>query len=289
MAAEKLCVFNLTQQSFLSLGVSVADTHFARLWGLLGHRRLRSDEGLWVVPCQGVHTIGVLFPIDVVYLDEALRVIHVIENLAPFRVAPLRRRGSSVLELPPRSAFWSHTQVGDQFLICSPEQLAEHWNSQPGRSVVTSQPIPEELVRDADRPAKIPAAIPAARIRGWFRRLRDTRRTPRSTDPMVCAFYWSGGSPKPHEALNMSESGAYFRTPERWYPGTIIELTLQRSPGTGNGSGGGPQAVALRLLSQVVRSDAGGIGVRFMYTQPEQRLSVRRFLAATKSARPRVS
>ena len=57
------------------VGVSVADTHFARLRGLLGRRRLRSDEGLWVVPCQGVHTIGVLFPIDVVYLDEALRVI----------------------------------------------------------------------------------------------------------------------------------------------------------------------------------------------------------------------
>jgi hypothetical protein len=266
--------------------VSVADTHFARLRGLLGRRMLRSDEGLWVVPCRGVHTIGVPFQIDVVYLDEARRVIHVVENLAPFRIAPLRRRGSSVLELPPRSAFWSQTQVGDQFLICSPEQLAEYWNSQPARSVVTSRPVPEELVSDSDRPAQRPAALPAARVRGWFRGLRDTRRAPRSSDPMVCAFYWSGGAPRPHEALNISEAGAYFRTTERWYPGTIIELTLQRSPGTGNGNGGVPQKTALRVLSQVVRSDAGGMGVRFMYTQPDQRQSVRRFLTAMRSGRP---
>ena len=78
--AQTLYVFNLTRQSFVSLGVSPADTHITRLRGLLGRMRIRSDEGLWVVPCQGIHTIGLLFAIDVIYLDENRRVIHLIEH-----------------------------------------------------------------------------------------------------------------------------------------------------------------------------------------------------------------
>ena len=63
------CAFNVTRQSFISLGVAVADSPFARLRGLLGKARLRSDEAMWVVPSHGVHTIGLRFPIDVIYLD----------------------------------------------------------------------------------------------------------------------------------------------------------------------------------------------------------------------------
>lgn len=129
-------VFNLTRQSFLSLGVSPADTHITRLRGLLGRMRLRSDEGLWVVPCQGIHTIGLLFPIDVIYLDQQQRVIHVIEHLSPFRVAPILRHSSSVLELPTRTIYSSNTQVGDHMLICSPEQMETYWKTQQSSAAV---------------------------------------------------------------------------------------------------------------------------------------------------------
>jgi uncharacterized membrane protein (UPF0127 family) len=128
--AQTLYVFNLTRQSFVSLGVSLAETHFARLRGLLGRMRLRSDEGLWVVPCQGIHTIGVLFPIDVIYLDEKRRVIHLIEHLGPFRIAAIKPQSSSVLELPTRTIYSSTTQVGDQLLVCSPEEMESHWRTQ---------------------------------------------------------------------------------------------------------------------------------------------------------------
>ena len=126
---ERLCVFNLTRQSFLSLGVSVADTPWTRLRGLLGWR-LRNDEGLWVVPSRGIHTVGLLCTIDVVYLDADLRVIHTIEYCRPFHVGPLRRRSSSVLELPARSVFCSDTRIGDQLLVCSPGELAAYWSAQ---------------------------------------------------------------------------------------------------------------------------------------------------------------
>jgi len=128
--AQTFYVFNLTRQSFLSLGVKPADTHMARLRGLLGRMRLRSEEGLWLVPCQGIHTIGVLFPIDVIYLDESSKVIHLIEHLGPFRIAGIRRHASSVLELPTRTIYSSNTQVGDQLLVCSPEEMERHWKTQ---------------------------------------------------------------------------------------------------------------------------------------------------------------
>ena len=132
--AQTLYVFNVTRQSFVSLGVSPADTHITRLRGLLGRMRIRSEEGLWVVPCQGIHTIGLLFAIDVIYLDEDRRVIHLIEHLGPFRVAPIRRQSSSVLELPTRTIYSSNTQVGDSLLICSPEEMESHWRTQQGRT-----------------------------------------------------------------------------------------------------------------------------------------------------------
>ena len=123
-------VFNLTRQSFVSLGVSPADTHMSRLRGLLGRMRLRSDEGLWIVPCQGIHTIGLLFPIDVIYLDGNQRVIHVIEHLGPFRVSSIRIRSHSVLQLPTRAIYSSNTQIGDQLMICTAEEMGNYWTAQ---------------------------------------------------------------------------------------------------------------------------------------------------------------
>jgi uncharacterized membrane protein (UPF0127 family) len=120
------CVFNKTRESFLSLSVAAADTHLARLRGLLGRLRLKSDEGIWVIPSQGVHTIGVLVPLDLIYLDSNHRVIHTIESLGSFRIGPIRRQCWSVLELPARTIYSSQTQVGDELLICPPEEMEEY-------------------------------------------------------------------------------------------------------------------------------------------------------------------
>lgn len=123
---KRYCVFNKTRESFVSLGVRAADTHLARLKGLLGRLRLKPDEGLWVIPSQGVHTIGLLFSIDLIYLDPDNRVIHLSESLGSFRIAPIRAKCSSVLELPTRTIYASQTQVGDELLICPAEELEQY-------------------------------------------------------------------------------------------------------------------------------------------------------------------
>jgi uncharacterized protein len=128
MNRRTYCVYNQTRECFLSLGVTPADTIMARLKGLIGKLKLKLDEGLWVVPSQGVHTLGVLFPLDLIYLNESHQVIHVIEHFPKFRIAPLRIKAASVLELPTHTIYSSQTQPGDQLIICAVEEIASRLN-----------------------------------------------------------------------------------------------------------------------------------------------------------------
>jgi uncharacterized membrane protein (UPF0127 family) len=125
MHQAQYCVYNPIRETFLSLAVVAADNTYARLKGLIGRLRLRSDEGLWVVPSRGIHTIGVFFPIDLVYLDESHRVIHVEESFPAFRVAPWRTQSASVLQLPPHTIYSSQTQLGDQLVICMANEMEQ--------------------------------------------------------------------------------------------------------------------------------------------------------------------
>jgi uncharacterized membrane protein (UPF0127 family) len=117
------CVFNKTGESFVALNIRRADTPMARLRGLVGQFRLKSGEGLWVVPSHGIHTVGLVTPMDLIYLDASDRVIHLVEHLNPFRIAPFLLKSSSILELPPHTIYSSQTHVGDQLLICAPEEM----------------------------------------------------------------------------------------------------------------------------------------------------------------------
>jgi uncharacterized membrane protein (UPF0127 family) len=123
MKQTTYCVYNQTRSCFLSLDVVLANTSFLRLKGLLGKLKLRSDEGLWVVPSRGVHTLGLLFPLDLLYLDGDRRVIHLVESLPAFRIAPLKAQAESVLQLPTHTIYSSQTQPGDQLLICVAEEM----------------------------------------------------------------------------------------------------------------------------------------------------------------------
>jgi len=120
----RVCVFNQTRQSFLSLNTVIADNPLARMRGLIGRSSNRSDSGVWVVPSQGVHTFGLFRPIDLVYLDSDRHVIRPIENVRPFTVAPIVRSAASILQLPGRTVSESQTQAGDTIAIWSDRDLA---------------------------------------------------------------------------------------------------------------------------------------------------------------------
>jgi uncharacterized membrane protein (UPF0127 family) len=129
MKKPALCVYNQTRECFLGLRVTAADTSLARLKGLIGRLHLRSDEGIWVVPSSGIHTMGVLFRLDLIYLNDFQEVIEVIEYFPRFRIGPIRMKAASVLELPQHTIYSSQTQKGDRLLICTPEEMETHLRS----------------------------------------------------------------------------------------------------------------------------------------------------------------
>jgi uncharacterized membrane protein (UPF0127 family) len=110
-------VFNKTKQTFLANRVKIADSVLSRLVGLLGKRRLEPDSGLWIFPSRGVHTLGMLFAIDVVFLDRHLKAVALRERIRPFSVTPLYLNAESVLELPAGAISKSRTEVGDELAI----------------------------------------------------------------------------------------------------------------------------------------------------------------------------
>jgi len=111
--------FNRTRHAYLATHLSVAGTHWSRLRGLMGMNAAKfpAGNGLWIVPCHGVHTLAMNFPIDVIYLDANKLVVHVEQNLKPWRMARVSMRAASVLELPSNTLGPSGTMVGDEIEI----------------------------------------------------------------------------------------------------------------------------------------------------------------------------
>jgi uncharacterized membrane protein (UPF0127 family) len=76
--------------------------------------RFSRGQGLWINPSHGIHTFAMRFPIDAVYLDRERIVVHIEEGLKPWRLAAVRARAASVLEVPAGTVGESLTAVGDQ-------------------------------------------------------------------------------------------------------------------------------------------------------------------------------
>jgi uncharacterized protein len=112
-------VYNKTRETFIATQAEVADSYFTRLVGLLGRTKhwAQLGRGMWIVPSRGVHTIGMLFPIDLIFLSRQKEVLHIEEHVRPFRISKVSLRAESVLELPPHTIYRSNTQVGDQLEI----------------------------------------------------------------------------------------------------------------------------------------------------------------------------
>jgi uncharacterized membrane protein (UPF0127 family) len=106
-----------SRQTQIGARIRVADTSLTRLIGLLSRSSLEDDEGLWIRPSSGVHTLGMRFAIDVVGLDPELRVVRLWAHLKPFRVTAVNFRITSVLELRAGRIAACDVQVGDLIQI----------------------------------------------------------------------------------------------------------------------------------------------------------------------------
>jgi hypothetical protein len=85
--SKPIGIVNTSKNALVGSDIRVAATAWSRLVGLLGQVSLDPGGGLLIVPSSGVHTWGMLFPIDVVALDRRMRVLGVWERLGGFRIA----------------------------------------------------------------------------------------------------------------------------------------------------------------------------------------------------------
>jgi uncharacterized membrane protein (UPF0127 family) len=115
-APEFLRIVDVTRQTELGHRIETADRGPKRRKGLLGRDGLAAGEGLWIVPCEAVHTFAMRFPIDLVYLDRKHRVVKVRHAVVPGRISGCLR-AHSVLELPSGTALNAQVHPGDMLEI----------------------------------------------------------------------------------------------------------------------------------------------------------------------------
>lgn len=107
-----LHVMNRTRASVLASQLELANHGPSRRKGLLGRDGLSPGTGLWIKPCEAVHTIGMRFAIDLVYLDRKQRVRKLRSNVPPWRLSACLT-AHSVIELPAGTIRDTQTERGD--------------------------------------------------------------------------------------------------------------------------------------------------------------------------------
>ncbi|MEI7768882.1 MAG: DUF192 domain-containing protein [Chloroflexales bacterium] len=108
-----LRVTNITRGSLIAERCEQARSFFARGRGLMGREQLGSGCGLLIDPCASIHTFFMRFPIDVVFIDRAGRVVGLRAAMPPGRPYAGAWRARAVIELPAGVIAASRTEVGD--------------------------------------------------------------------------------------------------------------------------------------------------------------------------------
>jgi hypothetical protein len=98
-------------------------------------------------------------------------------------------------------------------------------------------------------------------LKSWFERLLsdERRQDKRQTALPLVAYYWDGNAPAPRRVRDISSTGMYLLTEQRWYPNTLVKVTLTRSdkPDTD------PDR-SIQVTGRVIRSEADGVGLAFL-------------------------
>lgn len=98
-------------------------------------------------------------------------------------------------------------------------------------------------------------------VKSWFERLwsEERRRAERHTSLPLAAYYWDGAAPAPRQVRDISPEGMFLLTEQRWYPNTVITMTLTRSDKPVSDPEG-----SIKIATRVVRSGTDGVGLAFV-------------------------
>jgi hypothetical protein len=244
MQRQQVCVYNQTNECFLSLGATRGDRPFSRLKRMLGMGPSRVDEGCLIDHPGEFQDLDFFSARDLIYLDSDDRVVHILESYPTYRPAPVRPDAVRILALPVHTICSSQTQTGNQLVICPPGEM-------------------ESRLRQADLEPGETKTPRNGKSHGFRRKLppgvaQDRRRSVRTPCPLPISYFSAGGALAAHVIRDISETGLYLITRERWPIGAEVRMNLQRSDAS-HGSNHAP--VTLRL--RVARWGADGVGLEF--------------------------
>ena len=121
---------NLTKGSVVARKLRVARNFIERFRGLIGSKPLADGEGFLIPHCQGIHTFGMRFKIDVIYLDRNGKALGLYPGMRPNQFGPVCFGSHFVLELPEGAIIASQTEAGDVFdlgrVIQTPCEAGHH-------------------------------------------------------------------------------------------------------------------------------------------------------------------
>jgi hypothetical protein len=283
--SRNCCAYNETRKCILGVEIASGDFSSVTLAERLPLLTAKSGAGLWLNPFRGIPDIDVSVPLDLLYLDTDYRVIETVEFYPTFRVSPSCPPAASVLALPAHSIFASHTQPGDQLALGLAEEIGRQFHLFPGMAESagaaqnTAAPLPDSSpalpfanARSQEaRNEPPPEAAPeepwkkkASKPKSWLQRLlnpepAEPRKAARAAVPGLAAYFWTGGTPVAHPIRDISSTGLYVLTEERWYPGTLIQMTLKKSDSQAPGA-----VYSIALMAKVNRWGNDGVGLSFV-------------------------
>jgi len=245
MQGQTVCVYNQTNECFLSLGAARAEHPLSQLKRRIFTRGAHHllDEGCWHAWPQGLRTLNLFARRDLIYLDDRFRVIHEIESHPILRTAPGRTGAASLLALPVHTIASSRTQLGNQLVICAPEEMESQLRIIRERV----QPSPAQTVVDI-------AIVPP---QGFAARRTNGHRGMAGGTALQCA-------PGVHVIRDINATGLYLITKERWPVGSEVRMSLQR---TGPAAFGPDAAITVQM--RVTRWGSDGVGLEFAGAEAE--------------------
>jgi uncharacterized membrane protein (UPF0127 family) len=110
-------IYNKMKNIALPFEVVEAKSFLTRMIGLLGTKKIDAERVFYIKNCSGIHTIGMKYPIDVVFLDKNSKVSRLYESLKPNRMTSIRMKDHGVLEFPPGTIKNFKISKGDMLRI----------------------------------------------------------------------------------------------------------------------------------------------------------------------------
>ena len=113
----KLICVKTADNKIVADKATLASKFLERGRGLLFSKPLTEGAGLWITPCNSVHTFFMTYSIDVIFLDKNLKIVNIMASMAPGHVSPIVKSAHSVLELPAGTAEKTSLAVGEQLVM----------------------------------------------------------------------------------------------------------------------------------------------------------------------------